>query len=149
MKKIILIIAFVHCIFMNAQQKLNFGYDNAGNQISRVLCLNGCNSKPSKPAKEIENLDENDMEKFYSGDVISYYPNPVKEQLYIKWEVNDNVAVSSIVVYGITGQTIDKISNTENVTSQNISFEKYPVGVYLVVLYYTNKDQKSIKIIKQ
>ncbi len=149
MKRILLIMSFLYCLGIKAQQKVNFGYDNAGNQISRVLCLRGCSSKPAKDVKEIDQLVDEDMEKFAQGDVISYYPNPVKDELYIRWEVNEKDTVSSITILGITGQILYKISNIESINSQNLSFAQYPSGVYLVVLNYTNRDQKTIKIIKQ
>ncbi|KRD57944.1 hypothetical protein ASE40_16490 [Flavobacterium sp. Root935] len=151
MKKLITLLLFGFCAFANAQQKITFSYDSAGNQIVRNLCISGCNpaGKSVQDVKEIEAVTEDDLFKFSNEDVISYYPNPVKEQLYLKWElVNDN-KVSSISVYGISGQILQTFSRTESVDNQIISFGEYPRGVYLVVLSYKDGDQKTIKIIKQ
>ncbi|MDY0989669.1 T9SS type A sorting domain-containing protein [Flavobacterium sp. CFBP9031] len=151
MKKIITLLFFGICAFSNAQQKITFSYDSAGNQILRSLCLSGCNptGKTVDEAKEMEAVTEDDLLKFSKEDVISYYPNPVKEQLYLKWElVNDN-KVSSITVYGISGQVLQNFSRTESTDNQIISFGEYPRGVYLVVLNYKDGEQKTIKIIKQ
>ncbi|MDP5202035.1 T9SS type A sorting domain-containing protein [Flavobacterium sp. DG2-3] len=151
MKKLITLLLFGFCAFSNAQQKITFSYDSAGNQIVRNLCLSGCNptGKSTEEVKEIEAVTDEDLLKFSKEDVISYYPNPVKEQLYIKWElINDN-KVSSITVYGISGQVLQNFSRTENADSQIISFGEYSRGVYLVVLNYKDGDQKTIKIIKQ
>ncbi|WP_347053609.1 T9SS type A sorting domain-containing protein [Flavobacterium olei] len=151
MKKLITLLLFGFCAFSNAQQKITFSYDSAGNQIVRSLCLSGCNptGKSAEEVKEIEAVTDDDLLKFSKEDVISYYPNPVKEQLYIKWElINDN-KVSSIVVYGISGQVLQSLSRTENIDNQIISFGEYSRGVYLVVLNYKDGDQKTIKIIKQ
>lgn len=151
MKKLITLLLFGLCAFSNAQQKLTFNYDSAGNQIVRNLCISGCSTtgKSSSEVKDVEALTEDDLLKFSKEDVISYYPNPVKEELYLKWElVNDN-KVSSITVYALSGQVLQNFSSTESTDNQVISFGDYPRGVYLVVLNYIDGEQKTIKIIKQ
>lgn len=152
MKRITTIILLSVGLFSNAQQKLNFNYDSAGNQILRELCLSGCSqsAKPSKEeVKEIEALVEDDLLKFSPEDVISYYPNPVKEELYIKWELKDDNYVNSIQIFSITGQLLRSYHPTVHNDSQNIPFQDYATGVYAVMLSYSDGDQKSIKIIKQ
>jgi len=151
MKKLIALLLFGFCTFANAQQKITFSYDSAGNQIVRSLCLSGCSptGKSTEEVKEIAAVTDDDLLKFAKEDVISYYPNPVKEQLYLKWElINDN-KVSSITVYSFSGQVLQTFSRTESTDNQVISFGDYPRGVYLVVLNYKDGDQKTIKIIKQ
>jgi len=139
------------CTFSSAQQKINFSYDAAGNQIVRALCLSGCSpaGKPAPEVKEMELVTEDDLLKFDKEDVISYYPNPVKEQLYVKWQLINDSRVSSIIVYGVSGQVLQNLSTKASSDNQIISFDQYPRGVYLVALNYTNGEQKTIKIIKQ
>ncbi|TPG35402.1 T9SS type A sorting domain-containing protein [Flavobacterium pectinovorum] len=150
MKHILTLLLFGTFTLSFAQQKILFGYDTAGNQISRTLCLSGCPTfKKVKEIKEIEAVVDEDLQKFFPEDQISYYPNPVKEELYLKWELLDDNKVSSILVYGVSGQLLNSYSNTERSNTQNISFQSYSTGVYLVVLNYSNGDQKTIKIIKQ
>ncbi|OXA75881.1 Por secretion system C-terminal sorting domain-containing protein [Flavobacterium aquidurense] len=152
MKKIIALIVFGITLFSNAQQKITFNYDSAGNQILRELCLSGCNplAKPAKEeVKEIEALADEDLLKFSQEDVISYYPNPVKEELYIKWELKDENYVTSIQVFNLTGQLLRSYEPTAHNDNQNIAFQDYPTGIYAVMLYYNNGEQKSIKIIKK
>ncbi|MRX41848.1 T9SS type A sorting domain-containing protein [Flavobacterium sp. LC2016-23] len=149
MKLIFSLLLFATLTSSFAQQKITFGYDTAGNQTSRTLCLTGCTAKPGKEIKEIEAITEEDLEKFFSEDVISYYPNPVKEELYLKWGLTDDNIVLSIVVYGLNGQLLKSYSGTDRTNAQNIAFQSYGTGVYLVVLNYKNGDQKTIKIIKQ
>ncbi len=151
MKKLITLLLLGFCAFANAQQKITFGYDSAGNQIVRSLCLSGCSptGKSVEEVKEMEAVTNDDLLKFAKEDVISYYPNPVKEQLYLKWElINDN-KVSSITLYSFSGQILQTFSRTESTDNQVISFGDYPRGVYLVSLNYKSGEQKTIKIIKQ
>ena len=150
MKKYLLFVLFSICISTNAQNnKIVFEYDSAGNQIKRYLCIN-CPSETAKSAvKEIEDITENDLQKFSSNDVISFYPNPVKEELYIQWELSEKDYVNSIYLYGITGQVLKNYAKTREMNSQIIPFQNYPTGVYIVALFYNNGEKKTIKIIKE
>ncbi|GIQ58085.1 hypothetical protein Flavo103_12210 [Flavobacterium collinsii] len=130
-----------------AQIKVQFNYDAAGNQILRELCLSGC-SQSAKPSKDAAELTADDLLKFSPEDVISYYPNPVKEELYLKWQFKDDLYVSSIQVFSVAGQLLKSYEPGFRTESQNIAFQNYPAGVYAVMIYYSNGDRKSIKIIK-
>jgi hypothetical protein len=129
--------------------KITFDYDTAGNQTIRELCLS-C-TKPgykTKGTKEVVALQEEDLQKFYPEDVISYYPNPVKEELYLKWELVIDKAVSSVYLYALNGQVLKTYNNLEKTNSLNIPFLNFPTGAYLVVLVYNDGEQKTIKIVK-
>lgn len=151
MRYYIVILVFGFSFLIKAQTKLTFNYDPAGNQILRELCLSGCSTsaKQETEIKEIEALKEEDLLKFSPEDVISYYPNPVKEELYIKWQLQENNYITSIQVFSLTGQLLKNYQLALRNDNQNIPFQEYPRGVYLVVLYYSSGDQKSIRIIKQ
>ena len=150
MKRLLLFISLITYSVCNSQTNITFNYDSAGNQVLRELCLSGCTGKIVKETpKEIEALVEEDLQKFSPEDVISYYPNPVREELYLKWELKEDKNVSSIVVYSLNGQTLNTYHKDKRSNTQNISFQSYPTGVYMVALVYTNGDQKTIKIIKQ
>lgn len=137
-------------LFASGQDRITFSYDNAGNQTQRLLCINCTTSKISGTIpKEITALKEEDLLNFFPEDVISYYPNPVKEELYLKWQLIEDNLVTSIQVYGLSGQLLKSYSGLEKNNAQNIPFQAYPSGVYAVVLFYSNGEQKSIKIIKQ
>jgi len=137
--------------FINAQ-KLTFNYDISGNQSIRELCLVNCtntNKSANQILKDVDTLADDDLQKFSPEDVISYYPNPVKEELYLKWQIFDQKYVSAIQIYNINGQILDSYVNIKTINNQNLSFNRYPTGVYIVILIYSNGDQETIKIIKQ
>lgn len=148
MKKELLFVLLLFSFITSAQQKLTFSYDTAGNQITRTLCLT-CNSKPAKEIKEIEDLIEEDLLKFSEEDVISYYPNPVREELYLTWQITEGNYVASIQVFSMAGQLLKQYSATSKINNQNIPFQDYPSGIYAVLLNYNNGEEKTIKIIKQ
>lgn len=135
---------------LRGQTNITFNYDTAGNQLIRELCLSGCsNQTEKKDLKDLESIKDEDLEKFSSEDVISYYPNPVKEELYLKWELNENNYVYSISIYSVNGEILKKYPKSANVNTENISFQNYPLGVYIVSLLYDNGEKKTIKIIKK
>lgn len=112
-------------ILATAQDEIVFEYDNAGNQIKRYLCINcplGTGKTSNGLPKEIAALKAEALQKFFPEDVISYYPNPVKEELYIKWELIEDNLVTSIQVYGLSGQLLKSYSGLEKNNTQNIPF---------------------------
>jgi hypothetical protein len=132
-----------------ADAKIFFSYDDQGNQIERNYCL-GCTSRTiGTLAKKSDTQKEEDPQKKTLGGVISYFPNPVKDELYLKWETIDDTSVTSINVYGMNGQLLKTYFGDRKVNFQNIAFHSYPSGVYAVVLLFNNGEQKTIKIIKQ
>lgn len=134
--------------FKSFGQAIHFEYDTAGNQIVRQLCLT-CSSKSSTTVlKTIASLKKEDLKKFNPEDHFSYYPNPVKEELYLNWELKDNT-IATIQLYTLNGVLIKLFDNLEHSNNQNISFQEYPTGVYELILHYSKGQEKSIKIIKQ
>ena len=148
MKKYLLLVFLSFSLFVKAQTKIKFSYDTAGNQTSRTLCVN-CPPETGKQVKEIEALVDEDLEKFSEEDMVSYYPNPVKEELYLKWELTQDNYVTSIQVFSMTGQVLSTYKGSKNNNTQNILFQSYPSGVYVVLINYKSGDPKTIKIIKQ
>ncbi|MRX67045.1 Por secretion system C-terminal sorting domain-containing protein [Flavobacterium resistens] len=150
MKNVLIFLFLCFITFSTAQNKLKFTYDNlTGNQINRTLCINCASAKPSKDNNAIQAVSDEDLLKFSPTDVISYYPNPVKEELFIKWDLIDENYVTSIQVIGINGQVLTSYNCKKEINSQNIPFQNLPTGVYIVSLEYNNREQKTIKIIKQ
>ncbi len=129
--------------------KINFDYDTAGNQTKRELCLNCANNGYKTAPKEIAALKEEDLQQFSPEDSFSYYPNPVQDQLYLKWEKINNTKLLSIQIFSLSGQTMKTISQLENKNETTLAFQGYPQGVYNVLLSYSNGEEKTIKIIKQ
>ncbi|WP_396178416.1 T9SS type A sorting domain-containing protein [Flavobacterium sp.] len=129
--------------------KIRFEYDAAGNQIQRSWCPTCASRNSNQEVKEVSELKDEDLQKFFPEDVISYYPNPVREELYLKWELINENKVTKMDVTNLTGQIIQSYSKLENENAKSISFQEYPAGIYFITLQYTNGEFKSIKIIKK
>ncbi|GGA67188.1 hypothetical protein GCM10008015_04900 [Flavobacterium palustre] len=150
MNKILTFLLFLYCCIAQAQDRITFSYDDAGNQTQRLLCINCTTSKMTEEKiREITALEDEDLQKFFPEDLISYYPNPVKEELYLQWELIEGNTVSSIQLYDLNGRVLGTFSNLDKKNNQNIAFQNYPTGMYAVILFYKNGEQKSIKIVKK
>lgn len=150
MKALLLFTSLIFSTLVCAQDRITFSYDLAGNQTVRSLCINCQTAKPSNKIKEAEALVEDDFLKFSPEDSFSYYPNPVKEELYLSWQTKNDNTLNTIKIYNINGQILENIDISKSKKySQNISFALYPAGIYLASITYRNGDQKTIKIIKQ
>lgn len=150
LKFTILMGLFSAMLFAQNPDRILFQYDAAGNQIQRTFCINCSYSRVTdETPKEITDIEDEDLIKFSPEDIISYYPNPVKEELYLKWELINENKVSTIQVLSLSGQVLFTYSKLEKEITKNISFQEYPQGTYLVMLNYTNGEQKSITILKQ
>ena len=146
MKHYLFLLPFFLVFSYSNAQTIIFSYDAAGNQINRVYNSTG-NRTSNEPIKEYKDLTQNDMKKFFPEDVISYYPNPVRDELFIKWELNEDNKVNDIEIFSTTGQLISRIS-AENKNTIVIPFNNLPSGNYLVILNYKAGEKKSITIIK-
>ncbi|MBP6754920.1 MAG: T9SS type A sorting domain-containing protein [Bacteroidia bacterium] len=144
----LIIILFIFYSNLNAQQKIHFDYDTAGNQITREFCLT-CLAKTSNPAKSISDLDEKDLQKFHFDDNFSFYPNPVKEELFLKWDNSSEIKLQTIKLYSLNGSLLKSFENQMTLNNNNILFKEYPNGIYIIELMYDNGEAKTIKIIKQ
>lgn len=127
---------------------VQFDYDNAGNQIKRYLVDINPGRQSNQNIKDIKSLTESDLIKADIYDDIKYYPNPVREELYIKWELAEGNKVQSIELYNLNGQLIKTVSSLENVNDYIFPFQQLPQAIYNLVLNYSNGEQKSLKIIK-
>lgn len=142
MKKLLLLVLFVTTV-SNAQKRIKFDYDSTGNQVERVICSN-CGARISN-----ENPKEEDFIKNEISSSIDYYPNPVKEELYLKWTNKLDANIEAIELSSISGQLLKKSTEMQDKKDTSITFSEYPQGMYVLVFIYTNGERESIKIVKQ
>jgi hypothetical protein len=79
------------------------------------------------------------------NDKISFYPNPTKDILYLKFE---KAAINNLhyKIYNISGQQVKYGVLNENM--KYISFEDLPTNMYIIEIYNENKLESTHKIIK-
>jgi len=77
-----------------------------------------------------------------SFETFVFYPNPVKDILYL-----NHIQLTKASVYSVLGQLIDTKS-FENSSTNTLDFSSLESGIYLVVLE-NDSQQKTIKVIKE
>lgn len=125
---------------------IKFSYDLAGNQIRRgFIYLASRHSKPKDETKSGgRKLIRDDLYKD-----ISYYPNPVKSELYIEWINQVGKTMSSMELYNLNGNQVAVKKNMNTINDTTIDFSEYPDGIYTLILNYAGGDTKTLKIVKQ
>lgn len=136
------------CTGMYAQYSVAFTYDTAGNQVKRELICVSCRTSSDNSNDDLISDYSTDLTKSEEYADIMYYPNPVLEELYIKWN-NDSFQVSEINVFSNSGQLVSNYNNLSSVDNTKIPFQNLSEGIYNVVLSYNNGDQKNLKVIKK
>lgn len=82
------------------------------------------------------------VDEFTKENMISVYPNPVKDILHLN--LPQNLSLNSIKIYTISGKEI--FSSTEK--TKTIDFSSFQVGVYFVEMSY-GKKRILKRVIKQ
>lgn len=133
-------------VFEGKAQSLRFTYDPAGNQSTRELICRECigTVDPSE-----NRITQTDLLPTQPKKKVRYYPNPVTDELHLEWTTENEVYLSSIVIYSLNGAYLKTYSNLEKQTAIQIPFYLYPEGVYSLLLHYTNGEQLPVKILKK
>lgn len=133
-----------------SQKRIKFTYDSAGNQTQRYICITGCTAKMANDSiyKTEKTLVEEDLIEDIEYEQIKYYPNPVLEELYVKWPNTIDKYVSKIELYSLNGQLLKQFDNIKNQNTISVSFYNYPEGYYNLLLIYSNGERKTLKIVK-
>jgi hypothetical protein len=150
MKKFLFLYLFLTSIInCTAQNKIEFKYDPAGNQIKRSICIN-CSGRYaiSDSIARSSDVISQDLKNDVNSK-LSYYPNPVLEELTINWLNDDSTFVSNIEVFSMTGQSLGAFKDLKESQSAVISFSSYPQGIYNLVLYYNDGRKETLKIVKK
>ena len=132
------------------QYKINFSYDNAGNQTNRDwVCIN-CTTTAVDTTKveDIDLSDISDIEEDIERSTIIAYPNPVTNLLTLDWQHNKK-EVSQIVVFSGIGQQLLQRSVKSKQGSINLDFTNYQQGLYFIHVFYTDKTKKTFNVIKK
>ena len=129
---------YFHDMFRFAEANVTFTYilEEVGAEGLRLTVINsdGDTAVYGNPALSIQ--EEQKV-------VVSIFPNPVKETLYIE----SNIPVVSAIVYNISGQ---KLLHTAKITNSNsIDVTVLPSGMYFITLVSETGQQQLQKFIKK
>ena len=128
--------------------KILFNYDSAGNQVQRQLCIN-CSLFAGKTAEREEVVEIVKLGEKEFQEKITFYPNPVSEELHIEWSFPDHRHLNSLAVFTIEGKQVMQYDNLHEMNSFTVPFASLSAGSYIIVYSSTDGERKSIKILKK
>lgn len=149
MKQRLLLLLLTIATTSNAQYRIKFNYDSAGNQTRREIIFN----TPARMSKDSiyktpETLTPQDLIEDAEYTDIKYYPNPVLEELYVNWSNTNTKYITQMELYSINGQLVLQNSNLKKDQNTIVPFRNLPHGYYTLLLVYNNGERKTLKIIK-
>ncbi len=122
-----------------------FNHDTAGNQIKRYFD----SSKSSKLEVVVENEAEEIEEEIKNNSQLSYYPNPIENELTITWTKSINSTINVIQIFNTNGKLIKNYNPSKNKREVTLPFQNIASGVYIIHVMFSNGKQDSFKIIKK
>jgi len=153
--KVVTILLLIAAITVQAQAKITFSYDAAGNQTSRIYCSDGfsCEGNAHKAVvdkapiseeirAEIQKTDQAVAEK------IQVYPNPTKDLVTLGWEASVSNRIANIIISNSAGLGIQKIPFDSKEQHLTIDLGNFADGLYIVRFYLNDGKVVTEKIIK-
>ena len=125
----------------NAQTKINFKYDESGNQIFRGYEIY---LPPLEEHTESVLTIASEDEKFWSK--IHLYPVPVREILTITWEEDIDYLIDNVTLY--QHNTIANVFQKKNIPNINRNIKINMSGMYMGV-YILNFQLKDGRIMSR
>lgn len=129
---------------------VSFSYDNAGNRKARDwVCLSCAVKLLSEKEKDsvVAELDEDFQEKI-NNTKLAAYPNPVTEYLNVVWNSNQDKTPTELQLYTLDAKIIYRKKILRHSGQLEIPVNKYPSGMYILVVAYKDGENESFKIIK-
>lgn len=129
----------------NNGYKIIFNYDTSGNQVKRYLD-NTYSSKQNITAKDTAKSIEEKQEVISQ---LTYYPNPIKNELTISWSKSINSSVNTVNVFTMDSKLVKQLNASKNNQELKIPFQDVSSGIYIIKVLFTNGKQDSFKVIKE
>ena len=127
------------CALTQGQNKIEYRYDGAGNQIKRAV-IYMMKRAVAEPEEEIKPIEKGDM-----GEKIQIYPNPTKGEITVGMSGFEEFENANVTIVDIQGRVILKERLLADDTYLNISSS--PGGTYVMTIDVDGK-QHQWKIIK-
>lgn len=140
-KAFVLCIALLLPIGTFGQNKIKYGYDAAGNRISRTIVLNAVQQLAAPQEEPVPAYRD-----LFADININIYPNPTKGHLVIQIDGKKAGQTMDIVLYDMSGKVIIKKTNLSATTDIDISGQ--PAGNY-VMKFFSGDRSTEWKIIKE
>ena len=150
----LLILIFFTGITLNAQT-VSFGYDDAGNRVSRTIIPLEQQPTTEQDTTEVSDADLaeelSETEKKFGFESlgegqIKVFPNPTKGELKIRLENISNIEGTVIYLYNTSGRMLE--SKKLNNSYSAFDMSPYSPGIYILRIT-KNNESKEYKIVKK
>lgn len=142
MKQFILFsFTFLLALNLNAQQKLSYAYDDAGNREGRTIVL-----EPRSASDPVNTIDSIFFEETLDEKQVRIYPNPVETQMTIKISGYTPSMQGEYSLYNITGIMVAKRRITGEITL--VDMGRQPKGIYILHIIL-NGQPTAWRVIKK
>ena len=128
---------------VHSQNTVSYGYDAAGNRISRVITLSILRSSNEEQPKSEEEVYSEVLKDF----TVKIYPNPTKGELTVDIEQLPEGKTASLWLYNAQGKFILQKTGLSG-GSERLNISKQPKGIYLMKIA-TKDASTEWKIIKE
>jgi|SRR5690606_26859916 len=123
---------------MGVETKLQFTYDDSGNQVERkfqTLIIVGKQSEEDLPLSQLYE------------EMIQVYPNPTRGKFYIEWEKEVTSLISMVEVLSASAIIqANRIESNQNIL--NVDLTSKQSGIYFIRFTFTDGSIVSKKVIK-
>ena len=128
---------------LHSQNKVSYGYDKAGNRISRVIKFDQTRSATTSDEEEEQPIVYSEK---LSDIELKIYPNPTEGLLTVKiYNLPEN-QTAHIWLYNLSGNLVTSFKDVSDEVSINLSNQ--PEGTYLMKIV-AGEYQTEWKIIKK
>ncbi len=140
----ILLVFFMIAGFQDiySQTKVSYGYDAAGNRVSRTIVITQLKSAPAPEQEEHTTV----YSEMLSGIKLDIYPNPTDGLLKVEIHNLPEGQTAGIMLYNLSGQLILTKKGIEK--SAEIDISNQQAGTYLMKIV-AGEYQTEWKIIKK
>jgi len=128
---------------VHSQNTVSYGYDAAGNRISRVITLSTLRSSNEEQPKSEEEVYSEVLKDF----TVKIYPNPTKGELTVDIAQLPKGKTASLRLYNAQGKFILQKTGLSG-GSERLNISKQPKGIYLMKIA-TKDASTEWKIIKE
>ena len=139
MRKSLLLLSILYVLTLNAQQKLSYAYDSAGNRISRTIVMTARNAN-------VGMQEDMFFEEHIADKQLKIYPNPVKEQLTIEIPGHDSTEKAEYILLNMSGAVLKRDRISSEITT--VDMNRFVTGTYVLNIII-NGERTVWKIIKQ
>jgi hypothetical protein len=130
-----------------SSQTITYGYDAAGNRISRVIFYGEISEEIPPPEEESEEQEQKAIyEEMLSEITVKIAPNPTEGLLRVTLENMPKETLAQIFLYNFNGKLITAQKNVR--TSAELNITNQPAGMY-VLRIVAGEQQTEWKIIKK